>query len=139
MASVFKQRSDKPRRHLGPALLIVLLAGCSVPRPWERVELDDIPAAKFAEIDALPELRRDIGTPMPRYADLGQVEGVSCKRSRKEVASWEDAIRRTKYRAMQKGGNAITDLYCEQPQGRSLTTLCYESVRCTAKAVQVAR
>jgi len=127
------------RNPVAPALLIILLAGCSVPKPWERVELDDIPSSKFAEIDALPDIRRDTGAPLPRYADLGQVEGVSCKRSRREMASWEDAIRRTKYRAMQKGGNAITNLSCEEPKGSSLTTLCYESVRCTAQAVQLSQ
>jgi hypothetical protein len=119
------------------ASLIIVLGACSIPKPWERVELDDIPAGKFAEIDALPEIRADTGTRIPPYASLGPVEGVSCKRSKKEVASWEDAIRRTKYRAMQKGGNAITNLHCEEPKGKSLTTLCYESVRCTANAVQL--
>ena len=122
-----------------PVLLIILIAGCSIPQPWERVKLDDIPAAQFAEIDALPEIRADTGKPMPPYTDLGAVEGVSCKRSKKEMASWEDAIRRTKYRAMQKGGNAITNLYCEEPKGSSLTTLCLASVRCTASAVQLSR
>jgi hypothetical protein len=128
----------RPLRHPVALLsLTILFAACSVPQPWERVRLDDIPADKLAEIDALPELRADTGARLPPYTDLGTVEGVSCKRSKKELASWEDAIRRTKYRAMQKGGNAITNLYCEEPKGKSLTTLCYESVRCTANAVQL--
>jgi len=126
-----------PRFSVALALPLIFLAACSVPKPWERVKLDDIPADKLAEIDALPELRADTGARLPPYVDLGQVEAVSCKRSKKELASWEDAIRRTKYRAMQKGGNAITNLYCEEPQGKSLTTLCFGSVRCTANAVQV--
>jgi hypothetical protein len=127
-----------PLRHpVALASLILLIAGCSAPKPRERVRLDDIPADKAAEIDALPEIRADTGGRTPPYTDLGPVEGVSCKRSKKEVASWEDAIRRTKYRAMQKGANAITSLYCEEPKGKSLTTLCYESVRCTANAVQL--
>jgi len=129
-----------PLRHpVALASLVILVAGCSAPKPWERVRLDDIPADKVAEIDALPEIRGDTGARTRPYADLGPVEGVSCKRSRKELASWEDAIRRTKYRAMQKGGNAITNLYCEEPKGKSLSTLCYESVRCTANAVQVSQ
>lgn len=117
-------------------LLLAFLFGCAVPKPWEKVELDEIPADKFAEIDALPELR-DKAASTTAYSDLGVVEGVSCKRGRKELASWEDAIRRTKYRAMQKGGNAITNLSCEAPKGGSLTTLCYESIRCTASAIQL--
>lgn len=117
-------------------MLLISLSGCSVPRPWERVQLDDLPRERISAIDAIPEIRTEtLGT--ARYTGLGSVEGVSCKRSSKEVASWEDAIRRTKFRAMQKGANAITDLNCEEPKGRSLTTLCYESIRCTASAVQV--
>ena len=117
-------------------MIVVLASGCSLPRPWERVQLDDIPGAKVAEIDALPELAVEKPAPPP-YRDLGPVEGISCKRSSRELASWEDAVRRMKFRAMQKGANAIKDLQCEEPKGRSLTTLCYESIRCTATAVEV--
>jgi hypothetical protein len=106
-----------------------------VPEPWERVRLDDIPEDKIAEIDRVPEIEAQ-PLPTAAYADLGPVEGVSCKRSSREVASWEDAIRRTKYRAMQKGGNAIANLSCEAPKGLSATTLCRESIRCTASAVK---
>jgi len=86
------------------------------------VHLDEIPVERIAEIDAIQEIKD--GT---AHTPLGAVEGISCRRSSKELASWEDSVRRTKLRAMQKGGNAITDLSCEQPKGRSLTTLCLES------------
>jgi len=124
----------------GPTSLALLLSaslwGCSVPRPWEMVQLDEIPAEKLAEIDALPEIRPEKAS-MVSYRKLGDVEGVSCKRSSKQLASWEDAVRRAKFRAMQKGANAIADLSCEAPQSHLLTTLCYESIRCTASAVLV--
>jgi hypothetical protein len=118
--------------------LLALAGACSVPRPWERVQLDDIPAGKTAEIDALPELMGE-KLKNTRYTELGTVEGISCKRSSKELASWEDAVRRTRYRAMQKGADAIKDLQCEEPKGRSLTTLCYESIRCSATALQTGK
>jgi uncharacterized protein YbjQ (UPF0145 family) len=118
------------------ALLLLTLSGCSLPRPWERVDLDDVKQEQVFAIDALPEIKTETLN-KARYTSLGSVEGVSCKRSSKEVASWEDAIRRTKYRAMQKGANAIANLSCEEPKGRSLTTLCFESIRCIATAVQV--
>ena len=102
------------------------------------VHLDEIPAAKLAEIDALPEIRPEEAKTVS-YRKLADVEGVSCKRSSKALASWEDAVRRTKFRAMQKGANAIANLSCEEPQSHPLTTLCYESIRCTASAVLVAR
>ena len=102
------------------------------------VHLDEIPQAKLAEIDALPEIRPENAKSVS-YRKLGDVEGVSCKRSSKELASWEDAVRRAKYRALQKGANAIADLKCEEPESHPLTTLCYESIRCTASAVQVGK
>ena len=37
----------------------------------------------------------------------------------------------------QAGGNAITNLNCEEPKKNSLTNVCYESIRCTAKAIRL--
>lgn len=114
-------------------LALVLLGGCSLPNPAKMERLDDIPEAMIARLDAMPVLQDD-GTPRQ---SIEQVEGVSCRRAYKGMpASWEDAVRRTKYRALQKGANAIADLSCERPQGRSFTTLCFESIRCTAQAVK---
>jgi hypothetical protein len=120
--------------------LLLLLQGCSsIPR---IVELDEIPAARVAEIDALPEVAREAAS---SYQDLGQVEGISCRpRSSKEPASWEDAVRRAKFRALEKGANAFTDLECGPPiagpflsriTGYVMST-CNETIRCTASAVR---
>ena len=116
-------------------LAVVLLGGCSLPSV--KVEhLDDIPQAMFAKLDAMPVLQDDT----VRRETLDDVEGVSCRRAYKGMpASWEDAVRRTKYRALEKGANAIADLSCDRPQGRSLSTMCFESIRCTARAVRVGK
>jgi hypothetical protein len=115
-----------------------LLAACSVPDPRKMEHLDEIPAAKVPEIDALPEI---LATKLAtvRYEAVADVAGVSCRREayKGTPPSWEDALRRTKYRAMQAGGNAITNLNCEAPQKNSLTTVCFESIRCTAKAIRL--
>jgi hypothetical protein len=124
------------------AFALVLLPACSIPR-LHIEHLDDIPDGRIAEIDALPETQAEM-LPTKVYADLGMVEGVSCKRSSREVASWEDAIRRAKFRAMQKGANSIANLSCEQPKGGSFISRltaavnaeCMESIRCTASAVR---
>ncbi len=127
---------------LAAAAVSFLLGGCasSIPR---NVKLDDIPADQVAAIDALPEVAQ--GVPASAYTKLGDVEGISCnQRASKTAASWEDAVRRTKYRAMQKGANAIADLNCELPkQGPLLSRLtgyvlstCEETIRCTASAVR---
>ena len=115
-------------------LALVLLGGCALPNPTKMERLDDIPEAMVAQLDAMQVLQDD---KIPRLP-LEEVEGVSCRRAWKGMpASWEDAVRRTKYRALQKGANAIADLSCERPQGRSFTTMCFESIRCTARAVKV--
>jgi hypothetical protein len=115
------------------AVAALVLQGCSIPNPTRMEFLDDLPEDKFSEIDALPEVPAG-----PKVAVLGEVEGVSCKRSYRgaAAATWEDAVRRTKYRAIQKGGNAISNLSCGLPKGSSFTTLCLESIRCTASAVR---
>ena len=131
----------RPRK-LVAVLAVLVAGGCSTPQSLQTVHLDEIPSNKVAEIDAVPEIEAQ---PLPslNYSDLGPVEGISCKRSSKEVASWEDAIRRTKYRAMQKGGNAIANLMCEEPKASFMSRLtsavaptCMESIRCTASAVK---
>ena len=119
----------------------LLLAACASSIP-SSVRLDDIPDAKVAAIDALPEL----GPGVPAGASqLGEVEGISCnRRATREPATWADAVRRTKFRAMQKGANAIADLDCGQPtKGPFLSRLtgyvastCEETIRCTASAVR---
>src|SRR3954470_4052649 len=105
----------KPGLRKFMATLAVLLAGGCSTQSLQTVHLDEIPSDKVAAIDGVPEIEVQ---PLPSrdYADLGAVEGVSCKRTSKEMASWEDAIRRTKYRALQKGGNAIANLSCEEPK-----------------------
>ena len=114
-----------------------LAAGCSIPNPTKMEHLDDLPAARIAEIDAVPEISAAKLATL-RHESLAGVAGVSCRRAWKGTPpSWEDAIRRTKYRALEAGGNAITDLNCEAPQGRSLTTLCLESIRCTARTIRL--
>ena len=123
---------------LGAQILSLLLGGCasSIPR---NVKLDDIPADQVARIDALPEVASG------KFTKLGDVEGISCnQRATKTSASWEDAVRRTKFRAMQKGANAIADLDCGPPtEGPFLSRLtgyvastCKETIRCTASAVR---
>lgn len=128
-------------RILSAAAVSLLLAGCASSIP-DNVRLDDIPDAKVASIDALPEVAP--GAPAA-YADLGKVEGISCnRRATKEPATWADAVRRTKYRAMQKGANAIADLDCGPPKTGPLlsritgyvASTCEETIRCTASAVR---
>ena len=132
--------ANMAKKPLAALSAILVLWGCASSMP-KTVELDDIPADKVAEIDALPEIRPEAPT---TYAVIDKVEGISCKRSKKDNASWEDALRRTKYRAIKKGANAIADLDCEMPKGGPLlsritgyfSSTCQETIRCSASAVR---
>jgi hypothetical protein len=116
-------------------LIIAFLPGCATPSSSEY--LDDIPAAKRAEIEAMPEIGDKELSTQP-HETLGKVEGVSCKRSYWGSApSWEATVQRTKYEAMKKGANAIANLACGLPEGRSYFKLCFDSIRCTADAVRL--
>ncbi len=118
-------------------LAIALLSGCATPGSVENP--DDIPAAKLSAIDAMPEVGDKELATQP-YEALGKVEGVSCRRSYRGAApSWEETVRRTKYEAMKKGANAISDLACGLPEGRSYFKLCFDSIRCTADAIRLGR
>jgi hypothetical protein len=119
---------------LGTQLLVIaLLAGCATPGSLE--DLEEIPAAKLAAINAMPEVG-DKELAMQPYETLGRVESVSCRRSyRGPAPSWEETVRRTKYEAMKKGANAIANLACGPAEGPSLTKLCFDSIRCAADAI----
>ena len=125
-----------PRAFVLALLLAPLLWRCSaIPNPTKAEKLDDIPPEAIARLDAMPELS---GGHASVVETLGEVDGVSCRREffKGMPPSWEDAVRRTKYRALQRGADAIANLDCGKPQGTSLTTMCYESIRCTATAVR---
>lgn len=116
--------------------MAALLGGCALPNPTKMEQVDEIPAAMIPRLDAMPVVQDETGVA------IDDVEGVSCRRRtlswfKAMPASWEDAVRRTKYRALQKGANAIASLACEEPKGSSFTTMCLESIRCTARAVRV--
>jgi len=115
-------------------LAITFLSGCVTSSSSENLE--DSPAAKRAEIDAMPAVGDKELSTQP-HESLGKVEGVSCKRSYWDSApSWDETVRRTKYEAMKKGANAIANLECGLPEGRSYIKLCFDSIRCTAEAIQ---
>ena len=118
-----------------PLLAATILAGCagSGSSPY----LGDIPDAKRAEVDAMPDLE-DKELSLRPHEVLGKVEGVSCKRSFwGSMPRWDETIQLTKYEAMKKGANAIAHLECGAPEGRSYTKLCFDTIRCTADAIRL--
>jgi hypothetical protein len=116
-------------------LAILLLAGCAT--AGGSGNPDEFPAAMRAEIDAMPEVA-DKDLRMKPHETLGKVEGIMCKRSYWGSApSWDETVRRTKYEAMKQGANAIANLACGLPEGRSYTKLCFDSIRCTADAIRL--
>ena len=126
---------------LGAAGLLIavsaFLPGCPATMP-KMEHLDEIPAEVVPRLDAMPELPAEKSA---TFEVIGTVEGVSCNRALRKgmPASWEDAVRRTKYRALQLGAEAVANLDCGRPEQNSLATLCREAIRCTASAVRALR
>jgi len=121
---------------LSPACLIVVALLCGCATSGAEQDLDEIPAAQRAAVDALREVG-DKELALQPYDALGKVEGVSCRRTYRGMPStWEATVRRTKYEALKKGANAISNLACGNPEGRSYIKLCLDSIRCTADAIR---
>ena len=124
---------------IGTALaLCAALVGCALPKIGVE-HLDEIPPAKIAEIDAVPEIAPNALNTVS-YEFVTDVVGISCRRASREMPpSWEDAVRRTKYRAMQASANAVTNLSCDLPKKRTLDTMCLEAIRCMARAIRLTK
>ncbi len=120
-------------RLLATLLIAGLLPGCAAPKAEEN--LDNLSAAQIAVIAAMPELGDKELATRP-YQSLGKVEGFMCKRPYSgSTPSWDETTRRTKYEALKKGANAIANLACSLPEGKSVMKLCLDSIRCTADAI----
>lgn len=97
-------------------LAVALLGGCALPNPTRMERLDDIPEAMVAQLDAMPVLQDDR---VPRVS-IEEVEGVSCRRAWKGMpASWNDAVRRTKYRALARQAGALFTPKSRASSGRA--------------------
>jgi hypothetical protein len=99
--------------------------------------LEDLPAAERAALDALP-VYTSAEAAKRKHAPLGPVEGYSCK-----LMLWDPdptqaaAIRQLKHWARHKGANAIANVACGSADGFSLVKNCWDSIRCTADAIRV--
>jgi len=72
-----------------------------------------------------------------KYTFLKFVEGNSCKNKLWDPAATKsDAIHQARYHAMEMDADEITSLNCEDPRGTSLSTNCWESITCTARAIK---
>lgn len=114
-------------------MTFVILAGLTACAPI--VKIDE---------DARIRLRQQIKVYNPeelpgmKYNSLGAIDGISCMAKTSEPpASKEDAIDLLRYRSRALGGNGVTGVTCQQPQGLTLSPDCWNSVTCNAVAIQV--
>jgi hypothetical protein len=116
-------------------LLGILLVGCVGPLvPVTRVE-----EATAAELDQTIRTFGARETPGSAVV-LGPVTATSCKNKIWDKdATTGDAINQLRLLSRQRGGNAVGNLVCEQPQGTSLATNCWASITCTGTAIRMAQ
>ena len=111
------------------------LGGCSPFVPV--VNIEKLPDDQRAVIENMPVYEQHQLTNL-KYSTISQVEGISCKDLMwSPDATTDNAINQAKYWALQKGANAISNLNCESKEGVSFSKNCWESIRCTADAIEI--
>ena len=103
------------------------------------------PGVHLEKIDTAtaPELATSIKVLSEKAAsvngqNLGEIQATSCKNKAWNASpSNENAILQMKSIARKKGGNAISNVYCEPPLGTTLSPNCWSSIRCTSTVLLV--
>jgi Tfp pilus assembly protein PilN len=115
-------------------LTAISLAGCVGPLV-EHVRIDQSSVKSLAErVVVLNEEQ----SKARQFTVLHPVTATSCKNKLWDSAPTnEDATNQLRVKAMTVGADALANLYCEVPQGTSLTTNCWSSIVCHAAAVKL--
>jgi pectin methylesterase-like acyl-CoA thioesterase len=99
--------------------------------PIQTAETTGVGAIKAATV--IPVVSADEAS---KLTSLGEVSGYSCKNKLWDAdATEEAATHQVKLSAVQRNAKAVTGLVCT-PGGTSLATNCWQSVKCTATALQ---
>ena len=103
--------------------------------------------APFIEVVNLDEAARARYRSEVRYYEkqpdgstlLQPIRATSCKQKIWDPgASQEDAIDQLRAKAAQLGGNGITNLTCDDPEGMTLSKNCWSAFTCRANVIRVA-
>lgn len=114
-------------------MLVPVIAACG-----HAVHQENVDATSSVDLKSSVKVVQSSAIP-PGAKNLGEIQATSCKHLAWEPApSNENAILQMKSVAKKKGGNAISNVYCEPPLGTTLTPNCWSSIRCTATALLVA-
>lgn len=116
--------------------LLLLLTGCVGPLvPVKKI--DELPLSVKREVLSLP-IYNESQLTGKNYKIINIVEGISCKNKTWDPAATKtDAINQAKYWAYEQGANALTNIQCEMPRGTTTTYNCWESITCTAQALDI--
>lgn len=118
-------------RWLPLAIILPALAACG---PGVRVADVNTPAAHQTTTAVTV-----VNGPAPAGARLvGAVEATSCKNKAWDATPTnENAITQLKAFVKERGGNTLANVFCEPPQGTTLSPNCWSSIRCTGTAYSV--
>lgn len=123
------------KNKIGLWLAATSLAGCGAMVPV--VKMEDIPPEQRRAVNEVTIYNQTqlIGR---KFKVINIVEGISCKNKIWDhAATKSDAIFQARYWAQQMGANGITNLQCDHPRGTTTTYNCWESVTCTAEAINI--
>jgi uncharacterized protein YbjQ (UPF0145 family) len=108
-----------------------ILSGCVGPL------VDHVRIDPDAPVPAIPVLAADqlVGK---RFAVLQPLVATSCRNKLTDDApTRENAIAQMQVKASALAASAITNLYCEAPQGTNLVTNCWSSLTCHGTAIRI--
>lgn len=117
------------------ATALLSLTGCVGPLV-QHVRIDDSTVGVLKErVVVLSEEQ----SKQRKFTVISPIKATSCKNKLWEPApSNEDATNQLRVMASSLGADALVNVYCEAPQGTSLTTNCWSSVVCHAAAARLA-
>jgi len=127
-------------KYLNPIILtsLVCLTGCA--SPVTVVDYYDLSSDALGNMRGMTFLQEQILVD-GEYADLGIVEGFSCRRDPRADVMAEGsktmkiALEQLKLNAAASGGAHVTTPQCVINEGMDLSNNCFDSLTCTAHAV----
>lgn len=116
--------------------LMLVLSGCIGPKV-PVINMEEVPVQLRREVLSMP-IYNERQLSEKQYRVINIVEGISCKNQTWDSAATKtDAINQSKYWAHEMGADALLNIQCDQPRGATTTYNCWESITCTAQAIEV--
>lgn len=110
--------------------LVSVVIGCAM-----NPRVETLTSAQRSKIASIEISQTDIARP---YVLLGQVDGLSCNRSKSQVAdvTYDEAMQGIRIRAVQLEADAVINVFCQKNSDTDWLNNCWASIKCIGDAVR---